>query len=325
MNDLFLALALLSIIGLIVGLIAPNLFKKIFKKRTNRKTVSLAFGVGIVVFFILFGITTDGSSSQKVSNQSKTTTPIQSESSKKYEKLTLNAQRDGENIKVDGETDLPNNSKLTIEIDRPNILAGETETRYVKVGWANPIVKDGKYSATVKIEANNGFLDSAASVESKCRITVSFHPTWGDEKIQNDEVLKLVGSKGENLSGQLVKTLGELTNTPSKILETSTSIDFPYNKSTNNPSSSSTDKVSYSNISISKSSGTIRVLGEITNNTNSNISILWITVSFYDSSGKLLDTAVDTEANLGPHDTKTFEAMGLDPGNYKDYKVQIDL
>jgi len=245
------------------------------------------------------------------------------ESSKKYEKLTLNAQKDGENIKVEGETDLPNDSKLTIEVARPTTLAGESDKGYSKVGWGTPLVKDGKYSAEIKVD-DISTTDYVISIEPRCRITVSFYPNWYGDKIQNDEVLELVGSKGENLAGDLIKTIGSATKNPYQILETTATIDFPLRAQTDT-SSSSTDKVTYSNISISKSSGTIRVLGEITNNTNSNIPILWITVSFYDSNGRLLDTATDTQANLGPHATKTFEAMGLDPGNYKDYKVQIDM
>lgn len=57
MNDLFMVLVLLSLVGLIVGLVKPNLFKKVFKQRTNRKTVGLVFGSAIVLFFILFGVT----------------------------------------------------------------------------------------------------------------------------------------------------------------------------------------------------------------------------------------------------------------------------
>jgi len=57
MDNLFLALLLLSIIGLLIGLIMPKIFKRIFGKMTNRKTVGLIFGGGIVLFFILFGVT----------------------------------------------------------------------------------------------------------------------------------------------------------------------------------------------------------------------------------------------------------------------------
>jgi len=229
MDNLFMVLALLSIIGLIVGLINPNIFEKIFKIRTNRKTISLVFGIAIVVFFILVGVT--ASPTPKTSNQSQnqTATQAQTTSTKKYEKLTLNAQRNGENIKVEGETDLPNESKLTIQIERPLMLKGETEKRYAKVGWNNPIVKDGKYSASIKIDDTKVESNTPESVDSNIRITVSFHPNWYGEKIQTDEILKLVGTKGENLTGEEVKVIGSATNNPYNIFEIITTIEFSYN------------------------------------------------------------------------------------------------
>ena len=51
MNNVFLFLSLLSFVGLIVGIIKPSLFKQ------TRKRVGLGFGGGIILFFILFGVT----------------------------------------------------------------------------------------------------------------------------------------------------------------------------------------------------------------------------------------------------------------------------
>jgi len=52
MNDIFLILALISFVGLIVGLIKPSLIK--FK---SRKQALYIFGGSVVLFFILFGVT----------------------------------------------------------------------------------------------------------------------------------------------------------------------------------------------------------------------------------------------------------------------------
>ena len=54
MNDLFLFLVLVSIVGFVVGLIKPSLVKM-----DSRKKVSYIFGGSLVLFFILFGITSD--------------------------------------------------------------------------------------------------------------------------------------------------------------------------------------------------------------------------------------------------------------------------
>jgi len=59
MDDLFLALLLVSLICLIVGLIKPNAFNRLMKKELTRKNVGLIFGGAFIVFFVLFGITTE--------------------------------------------------------------------------------------------------------------------------------------------------------------------------------------------------------------------------------------------------------------------------
>lgn len=64
MNNLFMVLLLLSIVGLCVGLVKPPLFKM-----KSRKQASLIFGGCFVLFFILFGVTAP-------SSQTPTSTPV---------------------------------------------------------------------------------------------------------------------------------------------------------------------------------------------------------------------------------------------------------
>jgi len=59
MNDLFLALLLISIIILVIGIKKPLLFSRIFKKEMTKKKIGLIFGGIAVIFFILFGITSE--------------------------------------------------------------------------------------------------------------------------------------------------------------------------------------------------------------------------------------------------------------------------
>lgn len=56
MNDLFMVLLLVSIIGLVAGLVKPKLLGKVIKDPT-RKKIGLYGGCAIVLFFILFGAT----------------------------------------------------------------------------------------------------------------------------------------------------------------------------------------------------------------------------------------------------------------------------
>ena len=62
MNDLFLILALLSIVAFFVGLVKPSVFTRFLKKRATRKGAATIFGTAAIVFFVLFGITTEPSS-----------------------------------------------------------------------------------------------------------------------------------------------------------------------------------------------------------------------------------------------------------------------
>ncbi len=59
MDNLFLLLVLASLIAFIVALIKPSSFQKIFKDKATRKNLSLYFIGATIIFFVLFGITTD--------------------------------------------------------------------------------------------------------------------------------------------------------------------------------------------------------------------------------------------------------------------------
>lgn len=59
MADFFLFLFFVSLAGLIAGLANPSLFTRIIKKELARRHVGLIFGGGVILFFVLFGITSD--------------------------------------------------------------------------------------------------------------------------------------------------------------------------------------------------------------------------------------------------------------------------
>ena len=67
MDDLFLALFLLTIPVLIVGLIKPA-----WLPMPNRKVVSLGLGGAMVVFLVLFGINSDNTAPATVANEDTT-------------------------------------------------------------------------------------------------------------------------------------------------------------------------------------------------------------------------------------------------------------
>ena len=87
---------------------------------------------------------------------------------------------------------------------------------------------------------------------------------------------------------------------------------------------SSIKDMTTSNITIKNEYGIISVLGEIKNNTEKTAKIIYITVTFYDKNGRIVDTAVDTQGNLSHGQTKTFNARGIYSSNFSKYKIDID-
>lgn len=72
MADLFLILFFLSLVCLIVGLIKPSAFNSIFKREPTRKNIGLIFGGAFIVFFILFGITSEPAETGEVAEKGET-------------------------------------------------------------------------------------------------------------------------------------------------------------------------------------------------------------------------------------------------------------
>ena len=85
MDSLFALLILASLVLLVVGFFNPN--KSLFwykQERTTRKS-SMIYGISLVAFFILFGITTD-KKSKNSSNQTSTTSTTSEKEEKPAEK-----------------------------------------------------------------------------------------------------------------------------------------------------------------------------------------------------------------------------------------------
>ena len=67
MDNLFLLIFLLSIVALIVGMIKPDWVLKFLEEgKRNRKHVFLVFGISLIASLILFGMTTDASENEEV-------------------------------------------------------------------------------------------------------------------------------------------------------------------------------------------------------------------------------------------------------------------
>ena len=65
MESLFILLTLVSLICFLLSWIVPDTFSALFKGKLSRGKIRLVFGLSIIVFFVLFGITSDSQHSQK--------------------------------------------------------------------------------------------------------------------------------------------------------------------------------------------------------------------------------------------------------------------
>ena len=68
MDNLFLILFLISLVGLIVGLIKPSSLSRFLKENATRKNSAIIFGIATLIFFVLFGITTESSPTKDTQN-----------------------------------------------------------------------------------------------------------------------------------------------------------------------------------------------------------------------------------------------------------------
>lgn len=69
MDNLFLPLFFVSIICLIIGIVKPSVFSRFIKGEITRKKIAKIFGVATITSIVLFGITTNSSKNDRVTQQ----------------------------------------------------------------------------------------------------------------------------------------------------------------------------------------------------------------------------------------------------------------
>ncbi|MCP4049962.1 MAG: hypothetical protein GY730_04570, partial [bacterium] len=191
MNNLFFALLLLSFLGLIIGLLSPKIVILWGIKKT-RGQVFLIYGISLVVFFILFGITSSPTTEQ-VSQKSKVKSlstvknkPIKTFSILKITDIAYEAGK----VKITGTTDLPDNSQLNIDFNVAGRLGTDTY-----IGVSKKVnVKGGKYAVMISPPNRPEF------VKGSYVVSVMFTP-----RAQPDYILKLIGKDGEYLKGDKIR------------------------------------------------------------------------------------------------------------------------
>lgn len=172
MDNFFAVLVLLSLLGFIAGLLSPKLVIRWGSKRT-RSRVLFIYGLAVIIFLILFGITTP---------------PV--EQPREFSKLEITdiSCEDGK-VSISGITDLPDGSEVDIAFD----VAGRLETAPF-IGVNTEVkVENGKFTGILTPPNLPAFARGPYVGE------VRFSPRG-----QTDTVLKLVGKDGKNLKGEKV-------------------------------------------------------------------------------------------------------------------------
>lgn len=86
-----------------------------------------------------------------------------------------------------------------------------------------------------------------------------------------------------------------------------------------------TPSISFSNVTFRNEHGFIKIIGEATNNSSKNYNSIIATITFYDESGAILNSAPIVIGNLSSGNTKTWDALTPDfSKNPAKYKIQVD-
>lgn len=211
MENLFLVLFLLSLLGLIVGLVSPKLVIRWGSKRTRGRVV-LTHGLALVAFFILFGVTSPTTTNEVEQEREVIPSPmtereqlrlqqktqvtslrvVDQEQPKEFSELEMTdvLYEDGK-VKITGRTDLPDGSRLRVEFD----VAGRPG-KATDIGVRTEVeVEDSAFAAILTLPNHPGFAKAPYVVQ------VVFYPRFD----QSDVILKLVGKDGEHLEGDKVQ------------------------------------------------------------------------------------------------------------------------
>ncbi|PJE58034.1 MAG: hypothetical protein COU81_02870 [Candidatus Portnoybacteria bacterium CG10_big_fil_rev_8_21_14_0_10_36_7] len=130
--------------------------------------------------------------------------------------LNLQAAKSSSILKAEGETNVPNGSKIAISVDRAYSVTNDAKSYNGSLGVAEATVIDQKYSVvfnisdhtwydptsnyykllTREVKLGGGKTYNLDTVDDKVVITASFQP-----KEQNENILKIINTNGDQLTG----------------------------------------------------------------------------------------------------------------------------
>lgn len=250
MENLFILLALASLICFLLSWIIPNKFSPLFRNKLSKGKIRLVFGLSIIIFLVLVGMASDNNDEESIKGNQEDINVESVEELNKTEEITEDTKAANENIvytlsaegksvskdriEISGTTNLPDGSLLDIGVDRISISVGKDEEEFFSVGADYSTVKNGNYK--IELTTNDKkFLDFEKASDDQIKklydeveISVLFDPS---SKKQPQSVVGIVGQNGEKLeSSPNKKVFGSLTSNPVNelIVKNRVKSPFPY-------------------------------------------------------------------------------------------------
>lgn len=119
----------------------------------------------------------------------------------------------GNQVAVDGTTNLPDGAKLTILLGREATFAADGEPRMIHLGGDPSEVQGGKFSATIPLDESmlsttieSGTFGDLVSVSDTVAVCTQLRATDSGKAFQPPNVREAIGDAGERLSASPQKT-----------------------------------------------------------------------------------------------------------------------
>lgn len=304
MNNLMLLLFLICIICLIIGIIKPSIVIRWGEKR-NRKKVFLYYGLGIVISFILFGVTipkTANTGNNKVENTNNDT----QEDKEQKENISEEKNDNSNEVISDDFSTFYESYKNMTDVQKDEYFK-ENKGKYVQ--WTGEITEVKSRYIDIKCD------EKTFTFDVQCYINDS-------EKSKLSTL-----NKGDyiTIKGKLQTRGGAIA--PWNIDECEIIEVNPNNvdiQSSDQNTESKTKNKKYEiigEITDTRNSVTIYINGTLKNNSGKEATYVQISFNLYDKDGNQIGTAFDNINHLEKDGTWKFKAFGSDPDKVASYKL----
>lgn len=175
MDNLLLFLSLASLVCLITGLVKPAVFSRFIKGEITRRKIDLFFGIAALIFFVLFGVTTDSSKTVKTTTNNQQSEQLAEQNNKNQQQAQI----------IELPVKEENNLKHQIVYELSNKRYDGGKNYYVlidSIDLSSDIFKADIKAVVKKIVAERGKKVSIELHDSKESLNISYKQ-YGDQSL----------------------------------------------------------------------------------------------------------------------------------------------